>query len=73
MNTTLPISPDLSVPRRSHLVCSHLALWALVGLQTLIECCLDGLHLSGNGLEGLLIMLLSLQGLIQALLLLANL
>lgn len=72
-NTTSSVSPDLSVPPLSHLVCSHLALWALVRLQALIECSLNGLHFSGNGLEGLLIMLLPLQSFIQTLLLLADL
>lgn len=72
-NTTSSVSPDLSVPPLSHLVCSHLALWALVRLQALIERSLNGLHFSGNGLEGLLIMLLPLQSFIQTLLLLADL
>lgn len=54
-------------------MCSHLALGALVGLQALIKRPLDGLHLGGNGLEGLLIVLLPLQSLIQTLLLLADL
>lgn len=58
-------------PPLSHLVCGHLALGALVRLQTLIERSLDGLHLSGNGLQGLLVVLLPLQSLIQTLLLLA--
>ena len=62
-----------SPPALSNLVCSHLALGGLVGLQALIERPLNGLHLGGNGLERLLIMLLPLQSLIQTLLLLADL
>lgn len=57
----------------SHLVCSHLALGALVGLQALTECSFDGLHFGGDGLKGLLIMLLPLQSLIQTLLLFTDL
>lgn len=71
--TTSPISLDLYVPLLSHLVCSHLALWALARLQALVERPLDGLHLSGDGLEGLLIMLLPLQSLIQTFLFLTDL
>lgn len=67
------ISRPLCLPPLSHLVCRHLALGGLVRLQALIERSLDGLHLGGNGLEGLLIMLLSLQSLVQTLLLLADL
>lgn len=55
----------------TNLVSRHLALWGLVRLQALVESPLDGLHLSGNGLEGFLIMLLTLQGFVQTLLLLA--
>lgn len=54
-------------------MCSHLALWTLARLQALVERRLDRFHFSGNGLEGLLIMLLPLQSFIQALLLLADL
>lgn len=52
---------------------SHLALGGLAGLQALVERPLDGLHLGGDGLEGLLVMLLSLQSFVQTLLLLADL
>lgn len=55
----------------SHLMRRHLTLGGLVGLQAFTEHCLDGLHLGGDGLERLLIVLLPLQSLIQALLLLA--
>lgn len=68
----LSISRPLCPPP-SHLVCSHLALGTLVRLQALTERSLNRLHFSGNGLEGLLIMLLPLQGFIQTLLLLADL
>lgn len=68
-----PTSPAISVPPLSHLVCSHLALWGFGRVQAFIERRLDGLHLSGNGLEGLLIMLLPLQSLVQTLLLLTDL
>lgn len=60
-------------PPPSHLVCSHLALGTLVRLQALTERTLNRLHFSGNGLEGLLIMLLPLQSFIQTLLLLTDL
>ena len=68
-----PVSPDPRVLSFTHLVCSHLALGALAGLQPLVEGPLDGLHLRGDGLEGLLIVLLPLQSLVQTLLLLADL
>lgn len=55
----------------SHLMCRHLALGALAGLQAFAERRLDRLHLGGNGLQRLLVVLLSLQGFIQTLLLLA--
>lgn len=51
-------------PSFTHLMCSHLALWTLVWLKALVECSFNGLHFSRNGLEGLLIMLLSLQSFI---------
>lgn len=54
-------------------MCSHLALWSLAGLQALVERRLDRFHFSRNGLEGLLVMLLTLQSFVQALLLLADL
>lgn len=57
----------------ANLMCSHLTLRRLVWLQALIESPFDGLHLSGNRLEGLLIVLLSFQSFIQTLLLLADL
>jgi len=69
-HTTSPIPPDLSAPPLSHLVCSHLALGALVRLRALTERSLNGFHLCGYGLEGLLIVLLSLESLVQTLLLL---
>lgn len=67
------ISSSASRTSPSHLMCSHLALGRLAGLQALVERRLDGLHLGGDGLEGLLVMLLSLQGFVQTLLLLADL
>lgn len=60
-------------PSFTHLMCSHLALWTLVWLKALVECSFNGLHFSRNGLEGLLIMLLSLQSFIQTFLFLADL
>lgn len=71
--TSKPLKASSLPPSLPHLVCSHLALGALARLQAFIERPLDGLHLCGNGLERLLIMLLSLQSLIQTLLLLADL
>lgn len=63
----------MSVASLTHLVCSHLALRALVGLQAFIERSLDRLHLGGDGLQRLLVVLLPLQRLIQTLLLLTDL
>lgn len=54
-------------------MCSHLALGGLAGLQALVERRFDGLHLGGDGLEGLLVVLLSLQSFVQTLLLFTDL
>lgn len=52
---------------------SHLALRAPAGLQTLTEFHLDGLHLCGDGLEGVLVLLLTFQGLVETALLFTDL
>lgn len=54
-------------------MCSHLTLRGLAGLQALVERRLDGLHLGGDGLKGLLVVLLSLQSFVQTLLLFTDL
>lgn len=71
-----PAPPSCTGTRRftcSHLMCSHLALGGLAGLQALVERRLYGLHLGGDGLKGLLVVLLSLQSFVQTLLLFTDL
>lgn len=56
-----------------YLMLSHLALWTPARLQILTEFQLDGLHLRGDGLEGILVPLLALQSFVECALLLADL
>lgn len=52
---------------------SHLAFWTPAVLQALTEFHLDGLHLRGDGLEGVLVLLLTLQSFIESTLLFTDL
>lgn len=52
---------------------SHLAFWTPAVLQALAEFHLDGLHLRGDGLEGVLVLLLTLQSFIESTLLFTDL
>lgn len=52
---------------------SHLALWTPARLQVLAELQLNGLHFCGVGLQGVLVLLLSLQSFIQGALLFTDL
>lgn len=52
---------------------SHLALWTPARLQILTEFQLDGLHLRGDGLQGVLVPLLAFQSLIERALLFTDL
>lgn len=65
------------VGNRSHrylyLMLRHLALWTPAVLQTLTEFHLDGLHFCGDGLEGVLVLLLPFQSFIESALLFTDL
>lgn len=45
---------------------SHLAFWAPAGLEALTQLCLHGLHFGGNGLEGVLVLLLAFQSFVES-------